>query len=211
MLLAFCTTNMSNEGNKIHAKRIILITWSIVFFREQNIGSRLQCKQFWNNPCFYGLIYLKCSRFIIFCLEPNKYASRKNMLITLPINLFSLYFKVCKSTKIWNYKHQCIKLCEHFTLPLVSTPINWNYISFNAWNDTLMNNNYKHILLLEKKGSYQDFSLYATLCSKTFYLDLTQKSTKIIWDTPSWHVLGCKKYIDLLDVYLILHDLVLQM
>ena len=102
---SFFTTNMSNEGNKIHAKRIILITWSIVFFREQNIGSRLQCKQFSNNPCFYGLIYLKCSRFIIFCLEPNKYAPRKNMLITLPINLFSVYFKVCKSTKIWNYKN----------------------------------------------------------------------------------------------------------
>ena len=90
------------------------------------------------------------------------------------------------------------KPCLYFTLPLVSTPINWNYTSFNAWNDTLMNNNYKYVLLFKKKGSYQDSSLYATLCSKTFYLDLTQKSTKIIWDTPSWHVLGYKKYIDLL-------------
>ena len=112
MLLTFCTTNMSNEGNKIHAKRIILITWSIVFFREQNIGSRLQCKQFWNKPCFYGLIYLKCSRFIIFCLEPNKYASRKNMVITLPINLFlciSKYAKVLKyETMIYIPMHKAL-------------------------------------------------------------------------------------------------------
>ena len=101
-LLLVLTTNMSNEGNKIHAKRIIHITWSIVFFREQNIGSRLQCKQSWNNACFYGLIYLKCIRFIVFC------SNRINMFQVKYVNYFSyksfsLELKVCKSSKIRNH------------------------------------------------------------------------------------------------------------